>query len=99
MWFVNNTPAQFQPTILFTLPVVPNKIDFNPSVKNILSVGGYDPTGGVMMAFNAGFSISSDLSRYAIRPEYGIVYDVTRKAQYTSMGIGVSMNLSRMFGK
>lgn len=39
LWFINNTPAQLQPTMLFTVPIIGNKIDFNPSVKSILSLG------------------------------------------------------------
>ncbi len=53
----------------------------------------------MMVAFNAGFSISSDLSKWAVRPEYGIVYDMQQKARYANFSIGLSMNLSRFFGK
>ncbi len=99
LWFLGYTPAQIQPTILFTIPVLHNKIDFNPSVKHIISLGGYSPQTGVMVALKAGLSISTDLSKWAIHPEYGIVYSLMDKKQYRNFSIGLSLNVSRLFKK
>ncbi len=94
VWFVDFKPAQLQPTILLTFPIIKNKIEFNPSVKSIVSVGGYDPTTGFMVAVNGGLGISTDLSKWAIRPEYSLVQDVSKGTQFRSFSIGLSMNLS-----
>ncbi len=94
VWFVDFKPAQLQPTILLTFPIIKNKIEFNPSVKSIVSVGGYDPTTGIMVAINGGLGISTDLSKWAIRPEYSLVRDISKGSQYRSFSIGLSLNLS-----
>ena len=99
VWFVDFKPVQLQPTILLTFPIVKNILEFNPSVKSIVSVGGYDPNTGVMFAFNAGLGISTDLSKWALRTEYGMVYDVREKCQYRNFSIGLSLNLSLLLGK
>lgn len=94
LWFVDFKPAQLQPCLLFTLPLVQNKIEFNPSVKSILSVGGYDPNNGLMVAVNTGLAISTDTRRWALRPEFSVVYDVKRSCYYRSFSIGLSIRLS-----
>ncbi|MDZ4716472.1 MAG: hypothetical protein SH819_13495 [Cytophagales bacterium] len=94
VWFVDFKPAQCQPTLLLTFPVLKNRIEFNPSVKNIISLGGYDPNCSFLFAFNTGLGISTDLSKWALRPEYSLVYDVKQSAQYRSFSIGLSLNLS-----
>ena len=99
VWFVDFKPAQFQPTLLLTFPVLKNKIEFNPSVKSIVSVGGYDPNSGFMVALNAGLGISTDLSKWALRPEYSLVQDVSKKSLYRSFSIGLSLNLSLLSRK
>lgn len=99
LWFVDFKPAQVQPTVLFTLPIVRNNVEFNPSVKSILSVGGYDPNNGFMVAVNTGLAISTNIRKWALRPEYSIVYDVKNSCYYRSFSIGLSIHLSalRMF--
>lgn len=99
VWFVEFKPAQIQPTLLLTFPVVKNKVEFNPSVKNIISVGGYDPNSTFLVAFNAGLGISTDLSKWALRPEYSLVYNVKESCQYRSISIGLSLNMSLLFKK
>ena len=94
IWFVDFKPAAIQPTLLLTFPVVKNKIEFNPSVKNIISLGGYDPNSTFLVGVNAGLGISTDLSKWALRPEYSMVYNVAEKCQYRSFSIGLSLNMS-----
>lgn len=93
LWFVDFKPAQLQPTILFTLPIVRNKVEFNPSVKSLLSVSGYDPNNGLMVAVNTGLAISTNTRTWALRPEFSLVYDVTRSCYYRSFSIGLSIHL------
>lgn len=99
IWFLGGTPVSTQPTLLFSIPIVKNKIEFNPSVKNIISLGGYGPTTGILVAWKAGFAISTDLSKWAIRPEYGVAYNISEKSQYSNYSIGLSLNLSQLFKK
>lgn len=98
IWFLGGTPVATQPTLLFSFPIVKNKIEFNPSVKNIISLGGYAPSTGILVAWKVGFAISTDLSAWAIRPEYGVVYDVNEKSSLSNYSLGLSLNLSKMFG-
>lgn len=88
---------QMHPTILFTLPIEPNKIEFNPSVKHIVSFCNdcYNP----LFAFNLGAGLSSDLSKWAIRPEYGLLYNLNEKGHYENFSIGLSLNMSLLFKK
>ncbi|MBL7848650.1 MAG: hypothetical protein JNL40_14360 [Cyclobacteriaceae bacterium] len=99
IWFVDAKPAQTQPTLVFTLPVIRNKVEFNPSAKTIISVSGYDPMNGLMIAFNAGFAISTDLSRWALRPEYSVVYDIKGGNRLGSFSLGLSLNLNTILHK
>lgn len=99
VWFVDFKPVQLQPTVLLTFPLVKNKIEFNPSVKSLLSVGGYDPNTGIMFACNGGLGISTNLAKWALRPEYGVVYDVREKCRYMNFSIGLTLNLSLLKGR
>lgn len=99
IWFVDAKPAQTQPTLLFTLPVIKNKVEFNPSAKTIISATGYDPMNGFMVAFNAGLAISTDLSKWALRPEYSVVYDLKGGNRFGSFSIGLSLNLNSLLRK
>ncbi len=78
VWFVDFKPAQLQPTLLVTFPIIKNKIEFNPSVKGIFSVGGYDPSrdswlpsmagwGLVRICPNGPFALSTAWSRTSAR--------------------------------
>lgn len=96
LWFVDFKPTQWQPCVLFTLPIVRNKVEFNPSIKSILSVGGYDPNNGFMVAANTGLAMSTNLRKWALRPEFSMVYDVKKSCYYRSFSIGLSIHLSAL---
>lgn len=83
---------QFLPTFLFSIPVNQNKIEFNPSVKHIINFcsGCWQP----LVAFNMGAGFSSDLSKWAIRPEYGMLYNLEDEGHYRHFSIGLSFNIS-----
>ncbi|MEO5601842.1 MAG: hypothetical protein ABIR06_13030 [Cyclobacteriaceae bacterium] len=86
--------VEFQPTILGTIPILRNKIDFNPSVKHLLDL--CDVCWQPLIAFNLGVGISSDITRWAIRPEYGLLYNLGQKGHFKSFSIGLSMNMSAL---
>ncbi|MDQ2658064.1 MAG: hypothetical protein M3Y60_11650 [Bacteroidota bacterium] len=81
-----------QPTFLFTIPVVPGRIDFNPSVKHLINIceSCWQP----LVALNAGFAFSSDITKWAIRPEYAVLYNLNAPGHYSNFSIGLSLNLT-----
>jgi hypothetical protein len=84
---------EFQPTILGTVPVIRNKIDFNPSVKHLLRLNmPWQP----LVAVNFGFAISSDVRKWAIRPEYGLLYNLDGQGHFKNFSVGLSFNLSAL---
>lgn len=83
---------EFQPSLLLTLPAIPGKIDITLSPKYIWSFCEDCQNLG---AINFGLAISSDLSKWAIRPEYGHLYDLGEKGHVGQFSIG----LSKTFGK
>lgn len=78
---------EFQPTLLLTWPVVHNKVDITLSPKYILTFCDDCQNLG---AINIGFSLSTDLSKWAIRPEYGHLYDFGESGHAGQFSIGVS---------
>jgi hypothetical protein len=95
IWFVDYRPAQFQPTLLLSFPIVGNKMEFNPSGKALLNLAGVDPMKRVMVAANLGLAISTNLSRWALRPEYSIIYEPAKKAFTGSFSIGLTFKLTK----
>jgi hypothetical protein len=60
---------QVQPTALFTMPVS-DQLEVTASGKALL---WFDQDNDNLLAFNLGAGLSSDLSKWAIRPEGGIL--------------------------
>jgi hypothetical protein len=78
---------EFQPTLLFTIPVIAEKIDFNPSVKYLMTFcDGCDN----LVAFNFGLAFSEDISLWAIRAEYGLLYNPGESGHFGQFSIGFS---------
>lgn len=99
VWFADYKPIQTQPTLLVTIPLVRNKLEFNPSVKSILTVSGYDPMNQVMVGTNFGFAVSTDLNRWSIRPEFGTIYDLKGHNQFGCFAIGITIYFGRGHSK
>lgn len=83
---------EFQPALLLTWPAVPGKLDITLSPKYIWSFCENCQNLG---AINIGLAISTDLSKWAIRPEYGQLYDFGESGHVGQFSIG----LSKTFGK
>ncbi|MBK9980960.1 MAG: hypothetical protein IPP15_00815 [Saprospiraceae bacterium] len=83
---------EFQPSMLFTLPAVENKIDITLAPKYIFT---FCEDCDDFVAVNLGLAISSDLSSWAIRPEYGRLYDFGEAGHVGQFSIG----FSKTFGK
>lgn len=90
--FVGGFEWEFQPALLLTLPAIPNKLDISLSPKYIFTICEDCQDFG---AINFGLSISSDLSKWAIRPEYGRLFDFGEKGYVGQFSIG----FSKIFGK
>ena len=79
---------EFQPTLLFTVPVTP-QFEINPSGKALIPIG--NPDLDVLVAFNLGLGISSDLNRWALRPEVGYLFNPGEDGHYFHWSLGVSV--------
>ncbi len=75
---------QFQPTLLYTYPFN-SKFELTGSGKGIVWV---DRDLDDLLAFNLGAGVSKDLTKWAIRPEAGILIDpgADRRAWHWSLG-------------
>lgn len=82
---------QFQPTVFFTQPVLPNKIDFTIAPKYVIP---FCKDCNQYFAFNTSVAISSDLSRWALRPEFGMLF-AEDNSKATHISIGMSFFLGR----
>jgi hypothetical protein len=82
---------QIQPTFLYTQPVNPN-FELTGSGKAILWV---DRDVDDLVAFNLGAGISSDLQRWAIRPEGGILINPGEDGRYWHFSLGFTYYADR----
>ena len=78
---------QMHPTFLFTLPLGKN-FELNPSAKALIPVGNDND---ILIAFNLGAGISTDFSKWAIRPEFGYMFDPGDDGHFTQFSIAISI--------
>jgi hypothetical protein len=79
---------QVHPTLLFTLPV--NRyFEINPSAKLLIP---FQEDSDTLVAFNLGAGISSDLEKWAIRPEIGFLFNPGEEGYYFHLSLGFSLN-------
>ncbi|HEX5111637.1 MAG TPA: hypothetical protein VFV79_02240 [Saprospiraceae bacterium] len=83
---------EIQPTVLLTLPAVQNKLDINLTPKYIITPCKECPD---FVATNLGFALSSDLSKWAFRAEYGYLWDPGESGHNSQFSVGFSST----FGK
>jgi hypothetical protein len=72
----NSLIFHFVPTALFTIPLsnkTPEHFEINPSVKALIPFASDQET-RVMFSVNLGGGLSTDLSKWAIRPEAGLLF-------------------------
>jgi len=83
---------EIQPTLLLTFPAIQNILDINLTPKYIIT-----PCEDCsdFVAVNLGIALSSDLSKWAFRAEYGSLYDPGESGHNSQFSIG----LSKTFGK
>ncbi len=82
------------PTLLFTVPVA-RYLEINPSAKVMIPFQKGQDT---LDAFNLGTAISSDVTKWAIRPEAGICFNPGESGLFWQFSIGLSVT-PRIFSK
>lgn len=83
---------EIHPTLIFSFPIVKDNLEINIAPKYLLRlVEDADD----MLALNVGFSIGSDILKWSIRPEYGILFIPGETGSYSHVSLGLSTN----FGK
>jgi hypothetical protein len=82
---------EVQPTLLLTLPVG-EYIEINPSAKGIIGDDFY-------VAFNVGLGLSSDFNKWAIRPEYGMLFNPGEEGHFSQFSIGLMLKLNKNLSK
>jgi hypothetical protein len=82
---------ELHPTLLFSLALKKDIIDLNLSPKYIIS---FCEECESLLAINMGLSISSDLNKWAIRPEFGLLYNPGETGHASQFSIGVSRVLN-----
>jgi hypothetical protein len=79
---------QIHPTLLFTLPIVKDLTEVSLSTKYLLPICE-DCDNSI--AVNLGFSLSSNLSKWAIRPEYGMLFYPGGSGYFSQFSLGYSI--------
>ena len=75
------------PTLLFSLPAVKDKLDINVAPKFIKQFCSHcDP----LFAVNLGMAVSNDLNKWALRVEYGRLYNFEKSGYYSHFSLGLS---------
>jgi hypothetical protein len=83
---------QFQPSLLGTLPVIKDKIDFTVAPKYVVQ---FCEECDNFLAFNTGLSFSKDLSKWALRTEYGRLFYGKEQGGASHFSVGFSVNLGK----
>mgnify|MGYP001076460731 CR=1 FL=1 len=78
---------QIHPTLLGTIPFS-NNVEFNPSTKALIP---FQKDQNVLFALNFGLGLSSDLTKWAIRPEYGFLFDPSQQGNFQHFSIAVTI--------
>jgi hypothetical protein len=79
---------QFHPALVGTV-AFGQQIEVNPSVKLLVPLSG----GDVQVAANIGLGLSADVTRWAIRPEFGWLWNSSRDASGTTRQFSVGFTI------
>jgi hypothetical protein len=84
---------QFQPSLIGTLPVIKDKIDFTVAPKAVISICDDCEN---YFAVNTGLSFSSNLNKWALRTEYGRLFYGEDEGRASHFSVGFTVNLGRL---
>ncbi len=79
---------QFHPTLIFT-PLSAGQFEVNTSAKALIPLNREDSE--VLIAFNVGVGLSTDIEKWAIRPEFGILLNPGEDGHFTQFSIGLAI--------
>lgn len=83
---------QIHPTLILSLPAIPDKIDVTLAPKYLMRLCGECEN---FIAVNMGLAISSNLRNWAIRPEFGLLYNPGEPGHFAQFSVGVSKSLGQ----
>lgn len=78
---------QLHPTLLLTYPALEDKLDISLSSKYLIA---FCEDCDNLVAVNLGLALSSNVKRWAIRPEYGLLFNPGESGRFTHFSIGFS---------
>lgn len=80
--------SHLDPTVLFTVPSLGKKesLDLNLSSKYMIPLFGSGRDD--MIGINFGVSVSGNLKRWALMPEYGLLYNPSDKGHFSQLSLG-----------
>lgn len=80
---------ELHPTLLLSIPLAKNKFEFTFSPKYLITLAeGNDD----LLAVNFGAAFSDNLTKWAIRPEYGLLFNPGESGYYSHFSIGFSFS-------
>lgn len=87
---VNGNPPntwQVHPTLLFSAPVIKDMVHINLSPKLLIPLCDDCQS---LVAANFGLALSTNLNKWALRPEYGVLFGPELEGYYSHFSIGIS---------
>lgn len=84
--------SSVSPHLIYTITNVKNTIDFTPGLKADIILAG--DGGGVLFGATLGAGFSTDLNKWAIRPEIGAL-SIGGGGAFISYGIGLQMMINK----
>lgn len=79
---------QVHPTLLFTLPANRN-FEVNASAKYLIPLNGGEESEN-LLAFNLGFGVGADVDKFAVRPEFGVLFNPGEDGHWYHFSLGFS---------
>jgi hypothetical protein len=82
---------QLHPTLILSLPLLKDRIEFNLAPKYLMT---FCKECDDFVAINFGLAFSNNLSKWAVRPEYGLLYNIGEEGHVGQFSIGLSTVLN-----
>lgn len=83
-WFIS-------PMFLFTIPNAKNTFEATLGVRGDKF---FEEDSDLLIGLNLGFGLSKDLSRWAIRPDFGVVFNPGEEGAFLTFGVAANYNIA-----
>ena len=83
---------QLHPTMLFTYPALNNKLDITFASKYLIA---FCEDCDNLVALNLGLAISEDVRRWAVRPEFGMLFNPGESGHFWHLSLGFTYGFGR----